>query len=345
MPELLLPNGKPYANTENCWQSLQQASKAARYLGLVNFADLSDHKNPEPHLIVGYQTEPNARFWLYTPELTDPLISINGGDGFNLAMVQPYHLEVWAEKSTMNDVLLPVCRRFGANLVTGEGEISLTAVHALSERVREANKPARIFYVSDFDPAGMSMPCAAARKLEFLTTDTSLDIKLTRLLLNREHVERFKLPRIPIKESERRAAAFEANYGEGAVELDALEALRPGKLSRVVSEALGHYYSGDAAREARLKERELQQAIRRDVSRISARYADQIEALQAMNLELAKLELSNIEDFEPEQAEPAADDGAFQWLFDSDRDYLTQVSAYKAYLRGDHVNGLKRASV
>src|SRR5436305_1114947 len=41
-------------------------------------------------------------------------------DGFTA--VQPYHLEVWCEKSTMNDVFMPLCERYGANLQTGMGE-------------------------------------------------------------------------------------------------------------------------------------------------------------------------------------------------------------------------------
>ena len=28
---------------------------------------------------------------------------------------QRYHLEIWCEKSTMNDVLVPLCQRYGIN--------------------------------------------------------------------------------------------------------------------------------------------------------------------------------------------------------------------------------------
>jgi len=43
---LTLPNGKRYENTLECWQALNQASKAARYLGLVSISEFADHKNP-----------------------------------------------------------------------------------------------------------------------------------------------------------------------------------------------------------------------------------------------------------------------------------------------------------
>jgi len=143
------------------------ASKAARYLGLVPISDIADHKNPEPHLFVRPQAEPNARFEINTPEFSHPRVWINDGDGYNLASAQPYFMEVWVEKSTMNDFLLPVCEQFAANLVTVEGEMTLTAVYTLLQRMCAANKPARVFYISDFDPAGYSMPCAVARPARY----------------------------------------------------------------------------------------------------------------------------------------------------------------------------------
>jgi hypothetical protein len=334
--DLRLDNGNAYENTDRCWQYLCLASKAARYLGLVSIADISDHKSPEPHIIAQPQSEPNARFQIDTPDFSDPYIYINGGRGYNLTSVQPYHLEFWVEKSTMNDVLLPVCNRFGANLVTGEGEMTLTAVYHLLQRMRQADKPARVFYISDFDPAGYSMPAAVARKIEYLvrTYAPDLDVKLHRLLLNREHVERFALPRTPIKESERRAGAFEARHGEGAVELDALEALHPGVLATLVSGVLSKYYSRTAEQAARSKEAALQQAIRQRLGTITSRYSEHVAALRSMNLEISALELPDIENYEPVKFAPTASDDDLTWLFDSERDYVSQIDAYKAYTNG-----------
>ncbi len=46
-PPVQLPNGLPYENTERCWDYLNQASKMARYLRLVNPAAFNDRRNPE----------------------------------------------------------------------------------------------------------------------------------------------------------------------------------------------------------------------------------------------------------------------------------------------------------
>src|SRR5260370_32897914 len=46
-PPVTLPNGLPYENTVECWDFLNMASKAARYLRLVDPAAFVDRKNAE----------------------------------------------------------------------------------------------------------------------------------------------------------------------------------------------------------------------------------------------------------------------------------------------------------
>jgi len=328
-----MPDAKPYENTQRCWEFLIEAAKAARYLGWVAMAGIVDNKNPNPHVHANYTTE-ELGFQLYLPELTAPHIWINGLSDDN---AQPYHLEVWCEKSTMNDVLLPVCQRHKANLVTFEGEVSITAVCVnLMSRIEVSGfKPTRIFYISDFDPAGNSMPVAMSRKLEFALTERSggdssvFDVRVKPIALTAEMVQQYRLPRIPIKETERRAEKFEAAFGTGAVELDALEAIYPGRLARLVSGELGDYYSTDARDEVQRQTEALRQAINARIAEITGRYEPQIAALQAMQKELAAIEVDSslfaVERFEPEVFE---DD---DWLYDSQREYIDQIRFYKEH--------------
>lgn len=97
--------------------------------------------------------------------------------------------------------MVPVCEEYNANLVIGVGELSVTACRRLITRVAETRRPARIFYISDFDPAGQSMPVAIARKAEWLALDKDLDIRLYPIVLNAEQIAHYNLPRVPIKES------------------------------------------------------------------------------------------------------------------------------------------------
>ena len=110
-----------------------QASKAARYLNLVDPAAFVDRRNPGPHIYRQYwgSYDPwvditgdwRGDFDVTLPEFPQlPDLELHG-----YKAEQPYHLEIWCEKTTMDDVLLPLCRRYGANLVTGAGELSITA--------------------------------------------------------------------------------------------------------------------------------------------------------------------------------------------------------------------------
>ena len=44
-PPVIMPNGKPYKNTENCWSALVSASGYARYLHFVDPAAFDDRRN------------------------------------------------------------------------------------------------------------------------------------------------------------------------------------------------------------------------------------------------------------------------------------------------------------
>lgn len=153
---------------------------------------------------------------------------------------------------------MPLCAAYGVNLVTGLGFMSITSVIDLLKRINEAQKPCRLFYISDFDPAGDDMPTAVARQIEYWldTYVPSADIKLKPLVLTREQVERYQLPRTPVKDSDRRKANFEERYGEGAVELDALEALLPGELASIVTENILQFR--DNRLEAKIAEAKVQ---------------------------------------------------------------------------------------
>lgn len=66
------------------------------------------------------------------------------------------------------------------------------------------------------------------------------DARLFPLVLSRDQVQQFGLPRTPIKPTEKRRAAFEKRLD--AVALNALEALVPGKLEWIVRQALATYH-------------------------------------------------------------------------------------------------------
>jgi hypothetical protein len=354
-PPVLKPNGEPYQNTDNDWKFLDRASLAARYHRLVPPDAFVDRRNPDPIITV------LADSWLSTrlrvddcfpelalglpEELTLPEYYLQGFEAR-----QDFLVEVWVEKSTVNDILEPLARRLGFNLVSGVGEMSETAARNAVGRAADVRKPMRIFYCSDFDPGGRSMPVALARKIEFILADSELDldIVLQPIILTPEQCTHFDLPRTPIKETERRSAKFERRFGAGATELDALEALYPGELVKIVEAEVCRYidptlpHRVEAARkeiedDLLILESEIQDAY--DHASISERLDDLRESAERLDAEAAgvwaaigeALEM-NAPIIEPDQVPRAREASPHEApLFDSKRDYLTQIDAYRAW--------------
>jgi hypothetical protein len=106
--------------------------------------------------------------------------------------------EVWVEKSgDLDDVLVPICERKRVNLIPCKGEQGIEACRKVVERGSELFKPipVRILYLSDFDPAGQSMPLAVSRKIEFelRKRDLDLDIQVRPIGLTHEQCVKYRL--------------------------------------------------------------------------------------------------------------------------------------------------------
>jgi hypothetical protein len=381
-------DGMPYENTERDWDYLTECSKLARLLEYVSADAFVDRRNPAAHLpdwtqraieraphpdilfpdgfardrwaIPGIQS--NLRVNLRRFVIPSP--TVEGYEASDWAD-RAYYLEVWVEKSTQDDILVPLCQDLGIGLVTSVGFQSMTRAIELLKRVKRLGKPTRILYISDFDPAGDGMPVAVARHLEFYVPlyAPGADVKLVPLALTREQVEAYRLPRIPVKETDRRKTHFEERYGEGAVELDALEARVPGTLEALVRAAVAPFDDatladrlGEAEDHARAIVRQAWHAtiagyqgelgsIQIAAAGILQQYEGRLEALDnELQAQLAPLKDrlqaiqqaidAAIQEFDPglparptPEVDPPHHDA---WLFDSQRDYVTQLNYYKA---------------
>lgn len=233
-----LPDGSLYENTDKNWGFIQEAAKYARNMGLVDPRSIIDRRTPRPFLNAP-EAPPEPGVMVEEPEIALPRVEVENLDpsvdeGYIWATGYNYHpahepslIEVWIEKSldTEDDPLVDtICRELSVNLVTGIGFMTISSVYALLERRARLEKPLRVLYLSDFDPAGSYMPISPSRHIEFAIRkmEPKPDIRLHHLALTAEHVRELGLPRIPIKESDLRKGNFEAKYGEGATELNAL---------------------------------------------------------------------------------------------------------------------------
>jgi len=357
------PNGTVYENSLNDWGYLMNAGKWARYLGLVDAAAFVDRRNFDPVINAYFYDDGNPRTYLDAyyvdmdfPEYpTLPSLETAGFEGNR----QPYLVEVWAEKTTMNDVLEPLCRDYNVNFVTGKGELSVTTVVEFLKRVTEANRPAVILYVSDYDAAGVGMPISVARKIEYFLahSTTSLSVTLQPVVLTKEQVDKYDLPRIPCKDSDRRKDNWEGAHGEGQVELDALEALYPDELAKIIEREIEQYIDQDIRDEARRVERKVAKYLAERAQEIIGEYTETLDSIEErydeIKAEFEKFITEVLEDFKKIHAEVAEKLGEIEvpWedfempvsevyvdpddkMFDSERGYMEQLREYKRFREG-----------
>lgn len=274
-----------YMNTARHWQDLATASRLARVLGLVDPEQLEDKRNAAAQVHAWSRLEdpapgwawrygdpevpawalPTSTDWLYLPSMGGSLPSVidRGEDWPGLVRLprafvdaagydyrptdESAVLEVWVEKSTVNDVLEPLCSGLGVNLVAGLGFESYTRVIELLRRA-EAHHAGRahVLYVSDRDRSGDRMPRTVGRQAAYFARLLGIDVQLSieRVALTRDQVRDYELPEDPTE--------------GGRVELDALQALRPGELRRLIDRAVERWRDpdlpgrlADAATEAR----------------------------------------------------------------------------------------------
>ena len=188
----------PYVNTDQCWKKLQARVHKGAVLGAGRMLTTSPTSAaPDPILHAAYREfEPEPHCEIQEPEWTLPRISFNletslampaphvGGYDYELSD-QWYHIVLLIEKSTMNDILLPICRRFGVDLLTGAGYASVTTAVNLLKRIR--GKPVRGFLSPISTRRAIRCRSRLSHMAEFWRQEFAPDseLKITPLLLDK----------------------------------------------------------------------------------------------------------------------------------------------------------------
>ncbi len=74
---------------------------------------------------------------------------------FNLWATCPDHVEVWCESDSIAGVLHSTCRELAVSLYPARGFASATLPFEAAEAINAIGKPCTIYYVGDYDPAGV----------------------------------------------------------------------------------------------------------------------------------------------------------------------------------------------
>lgn len=166
---------------------------------------------------------------------------------------QPIYPEVLIEKKALEGVFYNTCMTNGVALGACKGYPSLTFLHDISFRIKEAEyrgKQPIILYFGDYDPSGEDIPRALCENLIQLGCNEELEVR--RICLNEDQVIDWGLPPAPTKDTDSRSVHW---TGLGQVELDAV---KPEKLMNLLQGAIDEIFDEELYDE--LKEREKREA-------------------------------------------------------------------------------------
>ena len=242
---LVLPNGRPYINDIDCWDWLEGASKAARWLGYVPWENIEDARNTEPVIRPStslLRFEPSCGAGvdeLYLPLDIEPSASVHG---FHAR--QKYRLVFWGEKTSLGAVLRLLADAYDADLYLPSGESSDTQLHKMARVGASDGREMIVFVFADCDPAGYQMAVSIAHKIRALQMSKfdRLRFQVHAPALTVDQVKELGLPSTPLKETELRADGWRRRYGVEQTEIDALATLRPDVLRRIVRDAVEPFY-------------------------------------------------------------------------------------------------------
>lgn len=116
-----------------------------------------------------------------------------------------HYCEVWCESRSIAGVIEDDCEELAVSLYPAGGFASLTLAYEAAEWINEAaaEKPATIFYIGDYDPAGMLIDRSIERELR-QHLDSHIDLSFRRIAINEGQIEAFDLPRKPRKAADKR---------------------------------------------------------------------------------------------------------------------------------------------
>jgi arsenate reductase-like glutaredoxin family protein len=220
------PGGSIFVNTDDDWSWLvNNAAKAARWLGYIPFDRITDNRNAAPIIHRKARVTPDAYLSIGLdvdiPDADDieptPIAA-----GFDVR--QAYHFVIFGEKSSLEDVVLPIAQQYEADVYLPTGEISDTLIYQIAKDSAEDGRPMVMFTLSDCDPAGRQMPVSIGRKLQAFKDlfFSHLKFEVVPVALTPEQVKAERLPETPLKEGEKRASRWREAFGIDQTEIDAL---------------------------------------------------------------------------------------------------------------------------
>jgi hypothetical protein len=114
--------------------------------------------------------------------------------------------EVWAESRSIASVILGDCKELAVDLYPCGGFSSLSFVHAAAESLNgpDDSRPLQVFYIGDYDAAGVLIDVSLQREIRQHLRD-DIELRFKRVGINADQIKEYDLPTKPRKESDRRS--------------------------------------------------------------------------------------------------------------------------------------------
>ena len=129
----------------------------------------------------------------------------------------PVYVEVWVESDSMASTINGPCNQYNVPLLSSRGFASASFLYSSAMEIREEKRPAYLYYVGDWDPAGVLIPEKIEQGIREHAPET--EVHFERLLVTPEQIESWALPTRPPKKT-----THARNFQGGTVEAEAVPA-------------------------------------------------------------------------------------------------------------------------
>lgn len=189
---------EPVEKSERGYRHVQDRCVKLRRAGLLPYGWITDATRR------GYFT-PTYR------TAGDFLRSVAGQYRADLWQQSGWYPEVWVESRSIAGVIQDDCEELAVSLYPAGGFSSITLAYEAAQWINAENdgKPVRIFYIGDYDPAGVLIDVALERELRKHLKPT-IELSFIRLGITAAQIITLDLPCKPRKAGDRRSVHIES---------------------------------------------------------------------------------------------------------------------------------------
>jgi hypothetical protein len=187
---------EPVEKSEAGYRTVQRRCLLLRRAGVVPYDWISDTSR------MGYHTNTYRSAASYLRSVA----SLYRGQLWERPDVQTY-CEVWVESRSLAGVLVELCRELAVSLYPAGGFTSASFAYSAAEGLNNQGVTT-VFYVGDYDPAGVLIDVAIERELRRHLKPTA-SLTFERIAITEEQIAEYDLPTKPRKETDRRALHIE----------------------------------------------------------------------------------------------------------------------------------------